>query len=253
MLDPSTLPLGRLPTPEHERAENFRMATLFPTPPAPPAATDYSHLVTDWPVYLNNEIGDCTCAAVAHMLEVFTAEVDGRAFEVTNDDVLRLYETQGYRPGHPETDRGAYLLSVLRAWRRRGIAGHRALAFAEVDVADSNEVRTAAWLFSGLYVGVNLPVSAQAQTGPGGVWDVASGLDGEPGSWGGHAVNAVAYDDAGLTVVTWGALQRMTWAFWKRYVDEAYSVIPADDARLRGRLLPNGFDMVRLLLLLHRL
>ena len=52
---------------------------------------------------------------------------------------------------------------------------------------------------------------------------------GEPGAWGGHVVNAVAYDDQGCTgVLSWGILQRMTWQFYKTYCDEAYAVLSPD-------------------------
>ena len=75
------------------------------------------------------------------------------------------------------------------------------------------------------------------------MWDWTGSLDGPdaPGSWGGHAVNVVAYDDAGLTVVTWGALQRLTWAFWQRYCDEAWAIISPDF--LAGGRSPQGFDL----------
>ena len=62
-----------------------------------------------------------------------------------------------------------------------------------------------------------------------------------PGSWGGHAVDVVGYDEAGLTVVTWGALKRMTWAFWGRYGDEAWCVL-SPDFLADGRS-PQGFDL----------
>ena len=65
-----------------------------------------------------------------------------------------------------------------------------------------------------------------------------------PGSWGGHAVNVVAYDDRTLTVVTWGRLQEMTWAFWERYVDESYAIISPDF--LDAGKAPNGFDLAAL-------
>lgn len=38
----------------------------------------------------------------------------------------------------------------------------------------------------------------------------------------------VAYDSRSLTVVTWGALQTMTWGFWAAYCDEAYAILSPD-------------------------
>ncbi len=64
-----------------------------------------------------------------------------------------------------------------------------------------------------------------------------------PGSWGGHAVPVIAYDASGLTCITWGALKRMTWAFWDAYCDEAYACLSRDWAAARA---PSGFDWAAL-------
>jgi hypothetical protein len=50
-----------------------------------------------------------------------------------------------------------------------------------------------------------------------------------PGSWGGHAVAVAGFDAEGLTVVTWGRLQRMDWAFWAKYADEAFCILDTMD------------------------
>jgi hypothetical protein len=106
-------------------------------------------------------------------------------------------------------------------------------------VYDHRLLRTAAWLFGGLYIGLQLPLSAQRQ----GTWDCGGALTGpdRPGSWGGHAVDVVRYSPGSLTVVTWGRLQDMTWSFWDRYCDEAYCILSRDF--LDGDRAPNGFDV----------
>ena len=65
--------------------------------------------------------------------------------------------------------------------------------------------------------------------------------DGAPGSWEKHTVPAVSYDTKGLRVVTWGALQRMTWDFWEAYVDEAYAILSKDWIEDSGHA-PSGID-----------
>ena len=69
--------------------------------------------------------------------------------------------------------------------------------------------------------------------------------DGKPGSWGGHAIPVVAYDSRGLIVVTWGALQGMTWSFWEAYCDEAYAILSPDylDGKQQA---PQGFSLEQL-------
>jgi hypothetical protein len=209
--------------------------------PAPPTQLDLTAHVPDWPMYANDRIGDCTIAAAGHMIEAWTEASHGDVVEVSEPDVLRAFDA--VKITDPATgEEGAIELDVLRYWRTTGVAGHRIGAFAGVSVHDEQLVRTGAYLFGGLYIGLALPLTAQQQD----VWDWTGSLAGpaKPGSWGGHAVDVVGYDAEALTVVTWGSLKRMTWLFWERYVDEAYALL-ADDF-LSGDRAPNGFDLAAL-------
>jgi hypothetical protein len=206
--------------------------------PDPPPVLDLADRVQDWPMYANDRIGDCTTAAAAHMIEAWTAEAAGVAVEVSESSVLRAFDrVKIVDPFSGEE--GAVELDVLRDWRAHGVGRHRIGAFARVSTRDHRLVRAAAWLFGGLYIGLQLPLSAQEQT----TWDWRGSLSGadRPGSWGGHAVDVVRYTDASLTVVTWGRLQDMTWSFWDRYCDEAYCIL-SRDFLVRDRA-PNGFDL----------
>ena len=51
----------------------------------------------------------------------------------------------------------------------------------------------------------------------------------------------VNYDPRGLDVVTWGQIQRMTWAFFATYCSEAYAIL-SEDFVYNGKA-PNGFDV----------
>jgi len=66
---------------------------------------------------------------------------------------------------------------------------------------------------------------------------------GAPGSWGGHAVNVVAYEPQRLTVITWGAKKRMTWTFWDAYCDEAYGILTKDFIDKAKGAPPQGFEL----------
>jgi hypothetical protein len=209
--------------------------------PTPPKLYDGTQHVGDWPMYANDRLGDCTCAAAGHMIESWTAASRGAATEVAERSVVTAFEH--VKIVDPQTgEEGAVELDVLNYWRKRGIARHKIGAYAKVPVYDHLVVRTAAYLFGGLYIGLSLPVTAQRQK----VWDFTGSLRGPaaPGSWGGHAVNVVRYDPTGLTCVTWGMLQEMTWAFWDRYCDEAYAIISTDF--LEHGEAPNGFDLAAL-------
>jgi len=59
-------------------------------------------------------------------------------------------------------------------------------------------------------------------------------------------VPVVAYDERGLTCVTWGTLKRMTWTFWDAYCDEAYAVLSKDWINQSSGQAPNRFDLAAL-------
>ncbi|HEX4518234.1 MAG TPA: hypothetical protein VH063_01510 [Gaiellaceae bacterium] len=230
--------LGKLPARVDPRTLSLARYVEPAVLPAPPPALDLSAAVADWPMYENDRIGDCTTAAAGHMIEAWTAAASGHATEVADRDVVSAFDA--VKIVDPATgEEGAIELDVLKLWRTAGIGGHLIGAFAAVAIGNRDLVLTGTALFGGLYLGLQLPLRAQEQS----VWDWTGRLDGPdaPGSWGGHAVDVVGYDETGLTVVTWGALQRLTWSFWERYVDEAYCILSADF--LQGGRSPAGFDL----------
>jgi hypothetical protein len=173
---------------------------------------------------LNDTLGDCTIAGVGHAIQVWTL-AKGNEVTVADSTVLQYYEQwDGYNPNNPSSDQGGVELDVLNDWRQQGSADHPLLAYADPDPQDSLHVQQAIWLFGGLYIGLQLPTSAQTQD----VWDVGSGPNGEPGSWGGHCVFVPDYDADTLTCITWGQLKKMTWGFWGTYCDEAHALLSTD-------------------------
>jgi len=230
--------LGKLPVRTDVRTLRLKRYVDAATLPTPPATLDLTPHVAEWPMYANDRRGDCTTAAAGHMIEAWTAAAAGKAVEISEKAVLAAFDE--VRVVDPLTgEEGAIELDVLRLWRKHGIARHRIGAFASVPRYEHELVRAAAWLFGGLYIGLSLPLSARRQD----VWDWTGSLSGDskPGSWGGHAVDVVGFDASGLTVVTWGRLQAMTWSFWDRYCDESYAVLSRDFLS-HGRA-PNGFDL----------
>jgi hypothetical protein len=237
----ATQRLGKLPVRTDVRTLSLGRYIDGARLPSPPDRFDETTSVPDWPMYANDRIGDCTTAAAAHMIEAWTAAGRGHAVEISERSVLDAFDH--VKLVDPATgEEGAIELDVLRYWRSYGIGGHKIGAYARVSIHNHSLVETAAWLFGGLYIGVQLPVTAQTQE----VWDWTGSLSGRarPGSWGGHAVDVVRYDATGLTVVTWGRLQQLTWSFWDRYCDEAYCIL-SDDFLQKGNA-PNGFDLAAL-------
>lgn len=212
--------------------------------PAVPTSYDWvDGAPPEWGMMGNDTVGDCTCASAGHLLMLWT-DAAGDLFTPTDEQILAAYSAiTGYTPGDSNTDTGAAELDVLNYWKKKGIAGHQIGAYAAIDKTNTDLVTKATYIFCGAYIGLALPQSAQDQD----VWDTVAD-DGSgasaAGSWGGHAVPVVAYDENGVTIVTWGALKKMTWAFWNAYCEEAYVIISPDF--LTQDVSPVGIDLASL-------
>src|SRR5262249_17941449 len=154
--------------------------------------------------------------------EIVSTYGQGQTVTVSDADVLAKYEAlSGYDPATGANDTGLVVQDVLNDWVKNGIAGHKALAFAQVDLSNTTEVKAAIAIFGWVYLGINFPDSAMNQFNDGQPWDVVRGAKVE----GGHAIPAGFYDGVGYKVVTWGAVQGMTQAFWNKYVEECWVVV----------------------------
>jgi hypothetical protein len=244
-VDPRKLKMGKSVA-RHDPRTLLLASYVTPSLPTPPASFDISAKVSAWGMMDNDQIGDCTCAAAGHLIMEWTANAGKKAATPTDQQIVAAYSAiTGYNPVTGANDNGANELDVLNYWRQTGIAGHKIDAYMALEPSNHNHIMDSVYIFEGCYIGVQLPISAQAQTQNHQPWSVPPGGpsgDGKPGSWGGHAVPVVAYDARGVTVVTWGALQVMTWTFWEAYCDEAYSLLSKD--YLNGKKqAPQGFSM----------
>ena len=240
--------LGKLPPKHDSRTLQFANYLTPALLPATPKYYNWSSKVQSWPMMKNDEVGDCTIAATGHMIEVWTANTNKLAI-VSDNDIIRAYsDVSGYDPKTGENDNGAVMLDVLKYWRKTGIGGHKINGYIQVQTKNHAHVQAATYLFGSLDIGVALPKTIENQTGPGLKWDVPKqGLhgDGTPGSLGGHAVNIVSYDQTGVLLVTWGALQFATWKFLDAYCDEIYAVLSPDWINAKGKS-PSGFNLAQL-------
>jgi hypothetical protein len=211
--------------------------------PAPPASVDYGGKVPEWPMYDNDKYGDCTCAAAGHMIQNWTANV-GTEVSPPESDVLTFYEHFVGTP--PPSDAGCDMLSVLKYWRSTGLDAHKVEGFAALDLKNQGQAENAVFLTGAIYIGVALPnfaVTGNMLTTP---WVVPAGGpvgDAAPNPDNGHCIPAVAYDAAGLTVVTWGETKSMSWEFYDAYADEAFAVVSADFINPKTKDTPAGFNL----------
>lgn len=247
-VDPRKLKLGKQIA-RHDPRTLLLASYTTPTLPVPPPTFDLTSKVTSWGMMENDQIGDCTCAAAGHLLMEWTANAGKKMFTPTDKQIVAAYSgITGYNPTTGANDNGAVEIDVLNYWRQSGIAGHKIGAYMALEPSNHNHITESVYLFEGCYIGVQLPISAQDQVKNHQPWSVPPGGatgDGAKGSWGGHAVPVVAYDLRGVTVVTWGALQKMTWSFWEAYCDESYAILSKD--YLTGKKKsPQGFSMEEL-------
>lgn len=217
------LKFGRLP--RKENPKTLKLSKYLKTPLAGPHRTfAWEYDVPNWPMMMNDQIGDCTCACAGHMVENWTVRTYGLAVP-SDQDILTAYSAvSGYDPTTGVNDNGAAITDVLAYWENPGIAGHKILAWAEVDTTNLVNVKQAISLFGGLDIGFNVPQSAMDEFGAGLPWNGTI----DQNIVGGHSVPVFSYGSLGCTCVTWGKLQRMSWAFWNTYVDEAYACVTQD-------------------------
>ncbi len=233
----------RAPRRDHRTLKLSRYVTAA-LPPAP-AAVDWTEKMT-FPAgqMLNDQLGDCTCAALGHLIQAWTANT-GSQVTVPDSAILKAYEQAcGYDPNDPGTDQGGIEIDVLNYFRTTGVGGYKADAFVALQPENEEHIKISVDLFGGVYIGLELPKTIDQQDD----WfvDITAGAAALPGSLGGHAVVVEAYDADWLTIVTWGQKKRMSWDFWRAYTSESYAVLSKLWTRRAG-VSPVGFDYATLL------
>lgn len=208
-----------------------------------PEVVDYASKVTSWPVYMNNVIGDCTCAALGHAIQAWTTYAEGPTVTLPDSAVLALYEAvSGFDPQTRANDNGAVEQDVLTHVQKHGIGGHKIRAFAQVNHKNPAEMKAALDIFGTVYLGMQVPKSAEVEFQNGTAWQNI----GDQQILGGHAIDLQKVDSDYMYVVTWGKLQPMTEDFWLTYGDEAWVILTDDWMNSKG-LSPTGLNLTGLL------
>jgi len=176
-----------------------------------------TNATTLFPMDGNDTLGDCTIAALAHAETVYHGLVKAPAKIMAKQDVVKVYEhlTKGVDSGLPELD-------VLNYWQSNKVSGDKILAFTSIDVKNHTHIQQAIELFGGVYLGFQVQKNCIEE------FDAHKPWTPGPLTHEGHAVFAVAYDQKGVTVLTWGNTQLATWAWWDECVDEAYAILPPE-------------------------
>jgi hypothetical protein len=231
--------LGKLAPKHNARTLRYSVFVRPDAPPLPPEKTYWEYLVKSYPMMKNDSVGDCTCACIGHLIQLWTAHT-GTMLTPTDDDVLAVYSAvTGYNPSTGENDNGAAITDILDYVRQNGLAGHKIDGWAQIDQTNHTHVAQAIYLFGGLDIGFNVPQSAMNQNQAHETWTV---LPDDGGIIGGHSVPVVGYGAKGCTCVTWGALQQMTWEFFDKYCDEGYAPLSLDWLACSGEA-PNHLNV----------
>lgn len=190
--------------------------------PTPPDSVDNTNGVVSWGLMGNDQLGDCTIAGAGHSLQVATLNT-GTEFTAPDSVILAGYEKYcGYVPGDPATDRGGIEADVLDGFEKDGLCGYPLLATVSIDPKNIDHVKKAIAYFRSIYIGANLPLSAQTQKD---IWTVVQGTEGAPGLWGGHCMVSPQYDASSINWITWGENQPADWGWFSKYVDEVHVLL----------------------------
>jgi len=184
-----------------------------------------------FPMDGNDTLGDCTIAALAHAITVFRGLLSKHTI-MTKQAVVKLYQ---HLTGGPDT--GLNELDVLNYWRQNKVSGDEILAYIAVSPKNHTHVQQAIKLFGGVYLGFQVQQNCVQE------FDAHQPWTPGPLTNDGHAVVAVAYDQNGVTVLTWGNTQQATWAWWDECVDESYAILPPE---AKSPAFAPGFDLAQL-------
>jgi hypothetical protein len=217
----------------------LRLAPHLTGAPTTPEQRDWLSKVGSWPMYGNDQYGDCVWAAIGHAIIAWTTYA-GSPVEVSLEALLQGYaDVTGFNRDDPATDQGTVMQDALSYWRKTGVAGHRILAFAKVDHTDPAAMKAAIDVFGSLQVGIKFPRVAMTQFNAGKPWALVR-KDG--GIEGGHAIHAGAFDPRQYRATTWGRVQSMLPDFAAVYIDEAWAVITPEWLTAAGTT-PSGVDL----------
>jgi hypothetical protein len=243
--------LGRLRRGHDPRIPHLSALVAGRTLPPPPRSVDWSAgMPQQLGMMRNDKLGDCTCAAFYHALQLWTfdASRDKRIDTEPDADVVELYILAcGYNPAIPgegpggvEQDVLTYLLNQGAPTGPAGRHRHKIAAFVEVDPRNIDDVKRTINDCGVAYIGFTVPRNiVPPGAAPPKIWQV----EGNPQIVGGHAVVLPGYDSDGVKVISWGQFYTMTWEFFAKYVDEVYAIADPSWIEKTNGKTPGGLSL----------
>lgn len=248
----ATFKLGRLQRTYDPRVPHLSALLTGQTPVAPPATVDYTKgMPANLGMMLNDKLGDCTCAAVYHAIQVWTFNATKKMVTWPDGDVQKLYILAcGYNPRVPGEGPGGneqhvltYLLNQGAPTGPAGATRHKITAFVEVDPRNVDDVKRTINECGVAYIGFNVPQSVMPPNAPPpSVWTY---VPTDSNIIGGHAVVLAGYNSQGPRVISWGQYYTMTWEFFAKFVDEVYAIADSEWFESKGTT-PGGLTLEEL-------
>jgi hypothetical protein len=248
--------LGRLHRTYDPRIPHLSALIAGQTLPPPPPEKDWAaEMPTNLGMMLNDSLGDCTCAAYYHALQVWSFNATGgKSIQTQPDgDVEQLYvlacgynpRVGGEGPGGNEQHVLRYLLRSGAPTGPKGQTRHKITAFVEVDPRNIDDVKRTIVDCGVAYIGFNVPqyIVPPPPAEPPQVWKVE---DANAAIVGGHAVVLAGYDPGGARVISWGQYYTMAWDFFAKYVDEVYAICDSTWFDTKGHSTPGGLSLAEL-------
>lgn len=237
--------LGKLSPKYNPKTLRFSAYLKAPVLPAPPEKNYWEYKIPPDTIgmFLNDQIGDCTCAEVAHHLMLMTAHT-GSVVVPTDAEVLAMYSAiSGYDPATGANDNGCAITDVLNYWQTTGLAGHKIDGWASIDPTNAAYRKLGVYLFGGASVGVQLPAAAQTQFSAGETWEPTD----DDSIEGGHCILQSGYGSEGDNYETWGKGDQKATNEWSaQFVDEAYVVLTKDWIDVVSDMAPNAMNYAQL-------
>jgi hypothetical protein len=214
---------------DHRRARFLNASILPPIP----LTFGYSGQLINPPIDDNDTLGNCTCASIAHLVEVVSA-LNGARVRPTTADVDGLYAKV-----NGGVDNGANMSDVLDSLELAGIAGVKVLGRAPLNAADDLQIAAAMYLFGGIYVGSTVYNYCLQAT----VWDANT-----PPAAGGHAYYPADWQgpSGAVSVATWDEWVQVTKRFRASNIDEAYAVFTLAHINPATGLTWHGFTWAQM-------
>ena len=234
------LKLGKKPAVKNSVSFRFRDYLSLSAAPTPPNSVRHDKGIPDWGMLGNDQYGDCVWAGAGHETMAWN-KTAGKSVIISEDDALADYSAvTGFNKNDPSTDQGTDMRTAASYRRKTGIIStkgrHKVAAYLAITPGNRTELRLACYLFEAVGIGIEFPKSAMDQFNAGKPWTVHKGSSIE----GGHYVPVLGYDSKYIYVVTWGKVQKMSWAFFEKYCDEA--IVYLSEEMLTGGKSVEGFD-----------